>query len=90
MGRRRSGFARTVKGLEIWLDPEVAGVIRRSVREVQELISSEPAVDGLAGLGVSGDSAGDPVEDAQDAYAALQDMLRGALQRRLAPGSMAE
>src|SRR4051794_41255932 len=56
MGRRRSGFARTVKGLEIWLDPEVAAVIRRSVREVQELIASEPAVDGLAVLGAGNDA----------------------------------
>src|SRR5438094_690531 len=55
MARRRSGFARTVKGLEIWLDPEVAAVIRRTAREVQELIASEPAVDGLAGPGGGGE-----------------------------------
>ncbi len=48
--RRREGFTRTVKGLECWLDPELAAAIRRSAREVQELIASEPAVEGLAGL----------------------------------------
>jgi uncharacterized protein DUF2017 len=65
MGRRRSGFARTVKGLEIWLDPEVAAVIRRSVREVQELIASEPAVDGLAVLGAGNEApqGDDPFDD---------------------------
>jgi hypothetical protein len=69
MGRRRSGFARTVKGLEIWLDPEVAAVIRRSVREVQELIASEPAVDGLAVLG-AGNEAPDDAPFAGDPFSA--------------------
>jgi hypothetical protein len=66
--RRREGFARTVKGLECWLDPDVAAAIRRSAREVQELISSEPAVEGLTGL--------DPEESSEaGAFSELQSML---------------
>ncbi|MDX6230396.1 MAG: hypothetical protein QOI76_3786 [Frankiales bacterium] len=66
--RRREGFARTVKGLECWLDPDLAAAIRRSAREVQELISSEPAVEGLAGL--------DPEESSEaGTFSELQSML---------------
>jgi hypothetical protein len=66
--RRREGFARTVKGLECWLDPDVAAAIRRSAREVQELISSEPAVEGLTGL--------DPEESSEaGAFSELQSLL---------------
>ena len=66
--RRREGFARTVKGLECWLDPDLAAAIRRSAREVQELIASEPAVEGLSGL--------DPDESSEaGAFTELQSML---------------
>jgi hypothetical protein len=71
IGRRRTGFARTVKGLEVWLDPEVAAVLRRTAREVQELISSEPAVDGLGGIGAKDE----PVDAAAGAFSELQEML---------------
>jgi hypothetical protein len=60
--------------LEVRVTPEAADVVRRTAREVQQLIASEPAVDGLAGIGAPDE----PVEDskgAQDAYAELQGML---------------
>ena len=69
--RRREGFARTVKGIEIWLDPDLAVAVRRSAREVQELIASEPAVEGLAGLGPSAADGADEV----GAFSELQSML---------------
>ncbi|MDX6204229.1 MAG: hypothetical protein QOF39_286 [Frankiales bacterium] len=66
--RRREGFARTVKGLECWLDPDLATAIRRSAREVQELIASEPAIEGLTGL--------DPEASSEaGAFTELEDML---------------
>jgi hypothetical protein len=66
--RRREGFARTVRGLECWLDPDLATAIRRSAREVQELIASEPAIEGLAGL--------DPEQSSEaGAFSELQNML---------------
>jgi hypothetical protein len=66
--RRREGFARTVQGLECWLDPDLAAAVRRSAREVQELIASEPAVEGLAGL--------DPDQSSEaGTFAELQAML---------------
>jgi hypothetical protein len=66
--RRREGFTRTVQGLECWLDPDLAAAVRRSAREVQELIASEPAVEGLAGL--------DPDQSSEaGTFAELQAML---------------
>ena len=72
MTRAAEGFARTVKGFECWLDPELAAAIRRSAREVQELIASEPAVEGLAAVGPEEES----VEDTElGAFTELQGML---------------
>jgi Domain of unknown function (DUF2017) len=70
--RRRQGFHRTGKGLECWLDVDLATAIRRSAREVQELIASEPAVEGLAAVGPEEES----VEEAElGAFTELQGML---------------
>jgi hypothetical protein len=70
--RRRDGFYRTVKGVECWLDPDLATAIRRSAREVQELIASEPAVEGLAAVGPESES----VEESElGAFTELQGML---------------
>jgi Domain of unknown function (DUF2017) len=55
----------------MWLDPELAVAIRRSAREVQELIASEPAVEGLAGLATDAESVGDEL----GAFTELQGML---------------
>jgi hypothetical protein len=70
--RRREGFRRTSKGFECCLDPELAAAVRRSAREVQELIDSEPAVEGLAAVGPEEES----VEDTElGAFTELQGML---------------
>ena len=70
--RRREGFHRTGKGFECYLDPELAAAIRRSALEVQELIASEPAVEGLAAVGPDEES----VEDTElGAFTELQGML---------------
>jgi hypothetical protein len=70
--RRQEGFHRTSKGFECYLDLELAAAIRRSAREVQELIASEPAVEGLAAVGPDEES----VEDTElGAFTELQGML---------------
>ena len=67
----RGGFARTDKGFEIALDPAIAFAVRRCAREVQELIASEPAVEGLAGVGPDEENIVDEVGGFSD----LQGML---------------
>ncbi len=71
MVRRNEGFHRTKKGFECWLDPDLSAAIRRSAREVQELIASEPAVEGLAAVGPDEGS----VEGEPSAFTELQGML---------------
>jgi hypothetical protein len=67
----RDGFVRTANGFEIWLDPSIALAMRRCAREVQELIASEPAVEGLAGVGPDEENVTDEVGGFSD----LQGML---------------
>ncbi|BEP14944.1 hypothetical protein acdb102_32550 [Acidothermaceae bacterium B102] len=70
--RRREGFHRTRHGIECWLDPDLAAAIRRSAREVQELIASEPAVEGLAAVGPDEESV---PEGQSSSFTDLQGML---------------
>jgi hypothetical protein len=75
MGRTRNIFVRTVKGLEVRVTPEAADVVRRTAREVQQLIASEPAVDGLAQLGEDSDLAAEDGPEDPGGSSELQGML---------------